>query len=216
MKEKNAIPCTNNKHANINGIASKGILFLSPQSFAIVSCISATTMKRRILNSTEVILTVLHITSECRFLGDLPNWLVSFWFSFSTTPKRVAPQKERPIWRRPPFRDVLCTSALPVPGFPGARDLMPQLLHGSIQGLSRSDRKGISWLWVKNRFPKWNPGKWKHGLKPAVPCWFSFDPCPVCEMLEKLILACCRETLQCLIGHHQHHHHQQRRREHSR
>ena len=26
-----------------------------------------------------------------------------------------------------------------------------------------------SWVWVKNRYPKWNPGKWKHGLKPAVP-----------------------------------------------
>ena len=21
------------------------------------------------------------------------------------------------------------------------------------------------WRWVKNRYPKWNPGKWKHGLK---------------------------------------------------
>ena len=29
------------------------------------------------------------------------------------------------------------------------------------------------WLWVKNRYPKWNPGKWTHGLKPAVPwCFF--------------------------------------------
>ena len=25
------------------------------------------------------------------------------------------------------------------------------------------------WVWVKNRYPKWNPGKWKQGLKPAVP-----------------------------------------------
>ena len=24
--------------------------------------------------------------------------------------------------------------------------------------------------------PKWNPGKWKHGLKPAIPWWFHFDP----------------------------------------
>ena len=22
------------------------------------------------------------------------------------------------------------------------------------------------------------PGKWNQGLKPAVPCWFNFDPCP--------------------------------------
>ena len=31
---------------------------------------------------------------------------------------------------------------------------------------------------VKNRYPKWNPGKWKHGLEPAVPWWFYFDPQP--------------------------------------
>ena len=29
---------------------------------------------------------------------------------------------------------------------------------------------GAVWLWVKNRVtPKWNPGKWIEGLKPAVP-----------------------------------------------
>ena len=27
----------------------------------------------------------------------------------------------------------------------------------------------VSRLWVKNRYPKWNPGKWKHALKSAVP-----------------------------------------------
>ena len=31
-------------------------------------------------------------------------------------------------------------------------------------------------LWVKNLYPKRNPGKWNHGLKPAVSWWFSFDP----------------------------------------
>ena len=25
------------------------------------------------------------------------------------------------------------------------------------------------WLWVKSMYPKWNPGKWKHGPKPVVP-----------------------------------------------
>ena len=25
------------------------------------------------------------------------------------------------------------------------------------------------WLWVKNAYPKWNPGKWNQRLKPAVP-----------------------------------------------
>ena len=34
------------------------------------------------------------------------------------------------------------------------------------------------WLWVKNMYPKWNPGKWKLGPKPAVPWWFNFDPHP--------------------------------------
>ena len=28
---------------------------------------------------------------------------------------------------------------------------------------------GVIWLWVKNWYPEWNPGKWTHGLKPAVP-----------------------------------------------
>ena len=26
----------------------------------------------------------------------------------------------------------------------------------------------ITWQWVKNRYPKWYPGKWTHGLKTAV------------------------------------------------
>ena len=30
------------------------------------------------------------------------------------------------------------------------------------------------WLWVKKRYPKWNSGKRKHGLKPAVWC-FNFE-----------------------------------------
>ena len=33
------------------------------------------------------------------------------------------------------------------------------------------------WLWVKNRVtPKWKPGKYKHGLKPAVLWECNFDP----------------------------------------
>ena len=35
-----------------------------------------------------------------------------------------------------------------------------------------------TWVWVENRYPKWNPGRWKHGLKPAVVWWFHFDPYP--------------------------------------
>ena len=33
-------------------------------------------------------------------------------------------------------------------------------------------------LWVKNRYPKWNPGTWKHGPKPAVPWLLNFEPYP--------------------------------------
>ena len=29
------------------------------------------------------------------------------------------------------------------------------------------------WLWVKNRYSKWNPGKWKRGLQSAVPWSFG-------------------------------------------
>ena len=32
------------------------------------------------------------------------------------------------------------------------------------------------WLWLKKPVPKWNPGKWKHGPKPAV--------CPSCLLLS--------------------------------
>ena len=36
-----------------------------------------------------------------------------------------------------------------------------------------------NWWWVKNWYPKWNPGKWNQGLKPAVPWWLNFDPYPI-------------------------------------
>ena len=36
----------------------------------------------------------------------------------------------------------------------------------------------VMWLWVKNTYPKWNPGKWKQGLKPGVLWWIHFDPYP--------------------------------------
>ena len=39
-------------------------------------------------------------------------------------------------------------------------------------------KRKCKWLWVKNRYPKWNPGKWKHGPKLAVPWWLNFDPYP--------------------------------------
>ena len=41
------------------------------------------------------------------------------------------------------------------------------------------DGSAKKWLWVRNRYPKWSAGIWKHGLKPAI-CLvvFAFDPCP--------------------------------------
>ena len=33
-------------------------------------------------------------------------------------------------------------------------------------------------LWVKDRYPTWNPGKWNQRLKPAVPWWTNFNPHP--------------------------------------
>ena len=38
-----------------------------------------------------------------------------------------------------------------------------------------------TWLWVKNRHPKRNPGKWKHGQTSAVQflvVYCNLDPCP--------------------------------------
>ena len=32
------------------------------------------------------------------------------------------------------------------------------------------------WVWVKNRYPKWNSGKWKHQLHLRFFWWLSFDP----------------------------------------
>ena len=49
-------------------------------------------------------------------------------------------------------------------------------LHGMAMSLSGCGSK--------NRYPKWNPGKWKHGLKPAVPWWISVDPYPNKKPLE--------------------------------
>ena len=44
----------------------------------------------------------------------------------------------------------------------------------------------LIWLWVKNRYHKWNPAKWKEGLKPAVPWWFNFDPYPFVLVLTAM------------------------------
>ena len=51
--------------------------------------------------------------------------------------------------------------------------LLLLLTHGDTSHVLASTAEA----WVKKRYPKWNPGKWKHGLKPAVPWCLNFDPC---------------------------------------
>ena len=43
----------------------------------------------------------------------------------------------------------------------------------------------IKCVWVKNRNPKWNPGKWKQGQKPPVPWWLYLDPYLNVEQIEE-------------------------------
>ena len=43
-------------------------------------------------------------------------------------------------------------------------------------GLIRSTYVYIYMAMRQNLVPKWNPDKWKQGLKAAVPWWFNFDP----------------------------------------
>ena len=57
----------------------------------------------------------------------------------------------------------------------GEQRLLPLAFGGCI---FEGNAGAFKWLWVKNRCPKWNPGKWKHERKPAVPWWFNFDPFP--------------------------------------
>ena len=60
--------------------------------------------------------------------------------------------------------------------------------------------KGIIWLWVKNAYPKWNPGRWNQRLKPAVPWWLYFDQYPfllLWAVFEKTIRA---SRFSCSVG----------------
>ena len=49
--------------------------------------------------------------------------------------------------------------------------------RGALRSLRSKRQKPEKEAWVPG-YPKWNPGKWKHGLKSAVPWWFNFDPYP--------------------------------------
>ena len=51
------------------------------------------------------------------------------------------------------------------------------------------------WLWLKKTVPKWNPGKWKHGPKPAV--------CPSCVFFSHthiVVSSVCFSTEVPLVG----------------
>ena len=65
-------------------------------------------------------------------------------------------------------------------GILGCYFKVPRIL--SLHGRSTVRQCGCfmspTWLWVKDWYLKWNPGTWKQGLKPGVPWWFNFDPCP--------------------------------------
>ena len=60
-----------------------------------------------------------------------------------------------------------------------AREDLLELLLEDLAAFPKSTTKSLkkknTWLWVKTRNPKWNPGKWTRGLKPAVPWWLNFD-----------------------------------------
>ena len=75
----------------------------------------------------------------------------------------------------------VCSSACGARARPveGLAELTPRAERTPIRAQRwRCRQSPLSWLWVKNRYPKWNLGKWKHGLKPAVRWWFKFDPYP--------------------------------------
>ena len=50
------------------------------------------------------------------------------------------------------------------------------------------------WLGVKNRGPKWNPGKWKNGVKPAVVWWCNLTHTHLrtCEFMNQAVLWGCQ------------------------
>ena len=65
----------------------------------------------------------------------------------------------------------------------GCRQVQGRLLGSSAE----NGAKGLETCCCGSKIgtPKWNPGKWKHGPKPAVPWWLNFDPYP-CDGLSLL------------------------------
>ena len=60
----------------------------------------------------------------------------------------------------------------------------------------------VKWLWVKNRYPKWNPSKWKQGPSPAVPWWFNFTICLKSVRTLCVSLLAPHNFNQCLLHKH--------------
>ena len=54
------------------------------------------------------------------------------------------------------------------------------------------------WLWVRNRHPKWNPGKWKRGPQPCVVLLFSFTS--IC-LIFLFVFPCCFKRESITTGH---------------
>ena len=68
-----------------------------------------------------------------------------------------------------------CATQLCHVRFAGAQTLS-RVNSGCCVISSPKTERDATWLWVKIRYPKWNPSKWK--LEPAGPWWFHFDPYP--------------------------------------
>ena len=113
--------------------------------------------------------------NHCWLALESVSW-VAKWISSIHSVARSRPAVLMPtFFIRPLKRTILgadsrCSPATPGSTFPVALDRLVDQLK--LVG------KSMKWLWGKNRYPKWNPGKWKHGPKPVVPWWFHFDPHP--------------------------------------
>ena len=110
-----------------------------------------------------------------RSSGDIPNSMwCSFWCSYhhaALAEPRGTLRSLVPWWNPWNPRGTLPQSR-PEPPRSLSR-LRPQ----SFQLLGKKIKKHLIRLWVKDGYPKWNPGKCKEGLKPAVP-WIYFDAHP--------------------------------------
>ena len=84
---------------------------------------------------------------------------------FASLPRSTAP----PLAPRSPRRPSAPRTAAPWRWRAAAPAAPPE----------RHSKPGKNWLWVKNGYPKWNPGKWKQRRKPAVLWWSNFHPHPI-------------------------------------